>query len=476
MMKPMAIQVRSQMAGKARAPNLFAPINSKTDGRQDTGGYEVDAVDMHDRQVEPMRYQHVVSDDQVHMNADSQLEISSTSHSPHQSGGFCSHKCVKFKGNLESKTRVDSAITWLVDACVHIQLFPAQLQKDHKGEAIAYWQSRDVAYSTAERYKTGGGITDNQFWPNILKEIQQHHFARSPSSIPMVFTDFGSEFFLQGLLCALLGDFQDVVGIEININTFDKSVQLATWLIERANRENKYISNIFLHQGDFLKHDAILEVTARSTVVYANNVVFGSTINIPLVALWQKHLPAGAAMVIFDDKAILSSGCTRMSRSTHKQIQWTQPIAETQVSVSWKPGTLLPIFVWQVSPDYKNLCNWAASASFIDLLGWANYYGRAFIIDGAKRSSLLTKHVTVFPNSTTLKKRWESALQGDTQSIFLAVTSSNKDYINACKKIPIMLQDPSTRANLNFFCAVDCSDHQHPVLSSLLQEIMKLQG
>lgn len=235
-----------------------------------------------------------------------------------------------------------------------------------------------------------------------------------------------------------------------------------------------FISEIQLHHGNFLNHAAILDVTARSTVVYANNVVFGHNTNVPLVALWQKHLPAGAAMVVFDQGAILSSESTRIIRSTHEQIHWTRPIARTMVSVSWNPGKQVPIFVWRVSPAYKKLRIWAASASFADLLGWAGYYGRAHIIDGANRSSLLPQHFTVFSNSMTLRE-YDSALQADTQSIFLAVRSSNKDYINACKNKSRMLQDPSTRANLNFFCVVDCSDEQHPVLSILLQKIMNLQ-
>jgi len=385
----------------------------------------------------------------------------------------CSNKCVSLQGNMQSTAKVDSPITWLLDACVELKLFPAELREKHNDEAFAYWLTRDVAHPTAERHRTGGGITDTQFWPNILKTIRQKT-ATPPTSIPMVFTDFGSEFFLQGLLCALLGDFRLVVGIELNMDTFDKSVQLANVLVTRARSERKFISDIQLHHGNFLKHAAILDVTARSTVVYANNVVFGHNINIPLVALWQKHLPAGAAMVVFDEGAILSSERTRISRSHHKKIRWTQPIATTMVSVSWKPGIQLPIFVWQVSPAYKKLRIWAASASFADLLGWADYYGRAHIIDGAKRSSFPPQHVTVFWNSMTLRE-WNFALQVDTQSIFLAVTSCNKDYINACLKKSKMLQDPSTRANLNFFCVVDCSDEQHPVLSILLQKIMNLQ-
>lgn len=457
----------------------MTPLNLKADDLQDAGTHEEDLVgnaiplDGATSHVEHPAHQHPNSDDNDRMEGLG-IDSDSYSHSSIPCAEDCSHKCVSLQGNMQSTIRVDSPITWLLDACVDLNLFPAKLREEHKDEVMAHWLTRDaLKYSAADRHRTGGGITDTQFWPDILKTIRQNA-APPPSSIPMVFTDFGSELFLQGLLCALLGDFQLVVGIEINMDTFDKSVQLARWLIDRAQSEGKFISEIQLHQGNFLNHAAIIDVTARSTVVYANNVVFGHDINIPLVAMWQKHLPAGAAMVVFDETAILSSESARMSRGTHEKIHWTRPIARTMVSVSWRPGEQVPIFVWRVSPAYMKLRIWAACASFADLLGWAGYYGRAYTIDGAKRSSFLPQHVTVFSNSMTLRE-WNSALQVDTQSIFLAVTSSNKDYINACKKISRMLQDPSNRANLNFFCAVDCSDEQHPVLSILLQKIVNLR-
>jgi hypothetical protein len=446
----------------------MTPLNSKTDDFHNAGT----PPDMADDATLQVFVEHPNSNDN-HSMENLGIDSDSASHSSISCEDACSNKCVSLKGNMQSTARVDSPITWLLDACVELKLFPAELREKHNDEAFAYWLSRDVAHPTADRHRTGGGITDTQFWPNILKTIRQKA-ATPPTSIPMVFTDFGSEFFFQGLVCALLGDFRLVVGIELNMDTFDKSVQLANVLVTRAQSERKFISEIQLHHGNFLNHAAILDVTARSTVVYANNVVFGHHINVPLVALWQKHLPAGAAMVVFDEGAILSSESTRISRSDHEKIHWTQPIATTTVSVSWKPGIQVPIFVWRVSRAYKKLRIWAASASFADLLGWAAYYGRAHIIDGAKRSSFLPQHVTVFSNSMSLRE-WNLALQVDTQSIFLAVTSCNKDYINACKKKSRMLQDPSTRANLNFFCVVDCSDEQHPVLSILLQKIMNLQ-
>jgi hypothetical protein len=404
-------------------------------------------------------------------------DINSDSNSSHhdQSEGSCSHKCVALQGNLQSITRVDAPIKWLVDACVHMNLFPAELQQTHHDEAIANWLNRDVKYSTAERYKTGGGITDTQFWPNILKEIQQRNVLSHQSSTQMVFTDFGSEFFLQGLLCALLGDFRLVVGIEINMETFENSVNLAKWLTERAHKEGIFISNIQLHQGNFLKHDAILGITAQSTIVYANNVVFENETNVALVALWRKYLPAGATIVVFDEKAILGSESTRLSRKTHEKIQWTQSITTMKTSVSWKPGFQYSIHVWQVSPVYTKLRDWAAHAKFGDLVGWANFNGRACIIDGAKRYSLQPQHFEVFLNLSSLTRELNSALQRGTNSIFLAVTTSNIDYIHARNQLSEILQETSTCVNLNFVCVVDCSD-KHPVLSILLQEMQKMKG
>ena len=406
------------------------------------------------------------------MGVDNQeCTITSSSNSNHQSQGSCSHRCVVLDGNLHAKTRVDSPITWLVDACVEIGLFPSELQKTHGNDAIAHWKSRDIPYSTAERHKTGGGIINTQFWTAFLKQIQQLDIVLSATSIPMVFTDFGSEFFLQGLFCALLGDFKEVVGIEINTDTFDKSVTLAKWLIQRARSEGKFISNIQLHYGDFLKHDVILGITARSTVVYANNVVFESKTNVSLVELWQKHLPAGATMVLFEETAILSSIGTR--GGTHSQIHWTFPMdTKMTVSVSWKPGKPKPIFGWHVSPHYTKLRNWAFSAKFVDLLGWAIFHGSAYLIDGAKRCSNWPETFTVLFCSSNVHKELSSTLQSDISTVFLAITSSNEEYNAAVNKVSSLLQNPSSRKNLYSCCVVNCSEH-NPVVSVLMQEIQR---
>ena len=396
------------------------------------------------------------------------------SDSDEESKGRCS-KCVTLSGHLQARNKVDAPINWLVDACVETGLIPESLRmtyKDEPAQVIAHWD-RDVKHSTGERYRTGGGITDAQFWPEVLSKIPRPNVCRPPTAAQMVFTDFGSEFFLQGLLCAMLGDFKEVVGIEIDEDKFEKSVQLANYLMDRATREDKFMSKIELHQGDFLTHEAGIAISERSTVVYANNVVFGSDCNDVLVKMWRKHLPAGAIMVVFDDTAILGSGGQRISRLS-RTFNWTSKISTMNASVSWQPTKKLDVQMWQVSPEYTNMRRWAASAKFADLLGWASFYGKACIIVGAKRSSLLPEQFTVFSDFSTLNREWTSALQRDAQGIFLAVTSTNNDYIHARKQLSMKLQDPSTRANLNFFCVVDCSDH-HPILSILLQEILKMK-
>jgi hypothetical protein len=452
MMKPMAIQVRSQMAGKARAPNLFAPINqfSKTDCIHD-------AANKAPLNSKPVAW-HDIAD------------------CPNSSGHLeecCSSKCVTFLGNLQCTDKVDSPINWLVDACVEIELISTALQmkyEDEPAQVIAHW-NRDVKHTTGNRHRTGGGITDADFWPDILTKIARKKID-PPSSTQMVFTDFGSEFFLQGLLCAMLGDFKEVVGIEIDPDTFDKSVKLSNLLMTRAQRENKFISKIELHQGDFLKHQAVPTIMARSTVVYANNVVFGSDSNVALVTMWRQHLPANATVVMFDETAILSSGSQRISRLS-LQLNWISKIAMVNASVSWHPSDQKEVHVWQVLPEYTSLRGWAASAKFVDLLGWAIFHGKAFLIDGAKRSSLWPEHFTVFDFSA-FKSQWKSVMQRDESSIFVVVKSTHEDYILARNQASMKLQDPTNRANLNSFCVVDCSEH-HPVLNTLLREILKRQ-
>ena len=439
----------------------MTPLNSKADDLHNAGTHPemMDGANSH--------AEHPNSDDNDGME-NLGITSDSSSHSSIPCEDACSNKCVYLQGNMQSTTRVDSPITWLLDACVKLQLFPEELREKHSDEAFAYWATRDVAHSTADRHRTGGGITDTQFWPNILKTIRQKG-ATPPTSIPMVFTDFGSEFFFQGLLCALLGDFRLVVGIELNMDTFDKSVQLANLLVTKAQSEGKFISDIQLHHGNFLNHAAILDVTARSTVVYANNVVFGHKINVPLVAMWQKHLPAGATMVVFDEGAILSSESTRIIRSTHEQIHWTQPIATTTVSVSWKPGIQLPIFVWRVSPAYKKLRIWAASANFADLLGWAIFHGKACLIHGANRSPLWPETSTIL-DGLNWDRELSSELQKYASSIFLAVRSSHKAYIEACDRVSSQLQHPSSHKNLHSICVVDCSEH-NAVVNLLMEQI-----
>ena len=162
-----------------------------------------------------------------------------------------------------------------------------------------------------------------------------------------MFTDFGSEYFFQGLLCALLGDFQEVVGIELDEESFEKSVQLAKHFVNKAETENKFISNIMLIRGDFLKHDAVANIIARSTIVYANNVVFGHETNIALSTMWRNSLPADAVIVVFDETAMLSSGQDRISR-LNGNLDWASKEQSIETKVSWQQLHSYTIHFWRV--------------------------------------------------------------------------------------------------------------------------------
>ena len=154
-------------------------------------------------------------------------------------------QCIRFQGtrNKPKHTKVVSPITWLLQACLDVGLISQLHASEYSDpeEIIARWP-RDKGYATKERFKTRGGITEAEFWPKVLERYPQ-------SQSSGVFTDFGSEYFFQGLLCALLGDFQEVVGIELDEESFEKSVQLAKHLANKAETENKFISNIMLIRG-----------------------------------------------------------------------------------------------------------------------------------------------------------------------------------------------------------------------------------
>jgi hypothetical protein len=216
-------------------------------------------------------------------------------------------QCIQIQGtrNKPKHTKVVSPITWLLQACLDVGLISQTHASQYSDpeEIIARWP-RDKGYATKERFKTRGGITEAEFWPKVLERYPQ-------SKSSGVFTDFGSEYFFQGFLCALLGDFQEVIGIELDEESFEKSVELAKYLVNKAETENKLISNVMLIRGDFLKHDAVANIIARSTIIYANNVVFGHETNIALSTMWRNSLPADAVIVVFDETAMLSSGQDR---------------------------------------------------------------------------------------------------------------------------------------------------------------------
>ena len=254
------------------------------------------------------------------------------------------HPSVKLQGNLRSGILVRSPIRWVVDACVALELMPVDLLElyrngEEPGVVFALWDRHDRT-KKGKAHMTPGGITNADFWPNVLKTIPQRASANN------VFTDFGSEYFIQGLLCALEGCFQEVVGIELNPVHYDISVQLANWVTNRAIQEGMYISAIELHRSNFLELDAVIGITARSTVVYANNVVFNC--NKDLVALWQEHLRDGATMVVFDEKEILSSG-SRTNTRRNSKLDWTLKLGTVLASVNWQPsGDPRPVHVWLV--------------------------------------------------------------------------------------------------------------------------------
>jgi len=89
------------------------------------------------------------------------------------------------------------------------------------------------------------------------------------------------------------------------------------------------------------------------------------------------------------------------------------------------------------------------------------------------RSSFWPKAFAVFFCSSITQERLSSVLQSEASSytpVFLAVTSSNEDYIAAVEKGSSLLHDPSSRSNLYSLCIIDCSEH-NAVVSRLMNEI-----
>ena len=126
----------------------MTPLNLKADDLQDAGSHEEDmggnamtwnGATSH---VELPAHKHPNSDDNDRMEGHG-IDSDSSSHSsiPYAD---CSHKCVSLQGNMQSTTRVDSPVTWLLDACVDLNLFPAKLREEHKDEVMAHWLTRDV--------------------------------------------------------------------------------------------------------------------------------------------------------------------------------------------------------------------------------------------------------------------------------------------------------------------------------------------
>ncbi len=379
----------------------------------------------------------------------------------------CSSRCVKIPGNMNAMQKVDSPFKWLVDACVATNLISSAVATAYKNpeEVISNW-ARDVKQKTDSRHKTGGGITDADFWPNVLKKLKAQLLMTDSN----VFLDFGSEYFLQGLLCALLGDFEEVVGIEIQTETYDKSIELARYLKNKAVQENKFMSTVELHFGDFLKHNAILGAVERSSVVYANNVVFEAATNAALVRVWRQHLPACATIVVFDDTAILSSGEIRTSRTKDK-LNWVSKIDTMNTQVSWQPSHKFDVHLWIVSPIYTSMRNWAASAVLEDLLGWAICNAKAFLLPGHQNSASWQDSIVIQSDISMIPDDWSDLNQAP--SLFIVVKSSIKDYEKAQDQVVLNSSHLPKLENICFMCIVD-GCQQHPIVDSLLEKLSSL--
>ncbi len=363
----------------------------------------------------------------------------------------CGSRLIQIPGSA-AQDIVDSPMIWLLEACLEIELIPrpATACCDTPENIISLWD-RDVKHTTKERHLTRGGITEADFWPKVFQKCPQ-------SKSSAVFTDFGSEYFLQGLLCALLGNFREVVGIEIDLEAFEKSVQLARLLVRKAQEKNKYIANIVLLCDDFLKNDAVYNITARSTVVYANNVVFGHNNNAALTDIWQNYLPADAIIVLFDETAILSSGDKRVTRC-HDRLRWVSKTGEVETSVSWQPHHKTSVHLWRVESEYTKLRDWAAKVDFDDLLGWALYYMKAQLFEGGQRYSLRDRKIVAFWDIQKSKSQWSAAFDQGDRSVFLAITTSQQDYVAAIQRVLQKLdEDPSNRAKLNCIYVIDLSE------------------
>jgi hypothetical protein len=263
---------------------------------------------------------------------------------------------IKLTGNL-SAHKVQSPIDWLVDACVESQLISPETVKKFQTSAsvIENWDV-SVKYGFDERHKTGGRITDATFW---------HQVVSKTSHRPLMFMDFGSEFFFQGFMCALSGDFEHVAGIELNSDAFNKSVKVAKCLMSRAEKEGNFLSSIELLCGDFLVHENIISILKSTTVVYANNVLFSESNNAAMIDMWKEHLPAGATMVVFNDQAILNTRLSRSNRATQDDVYWAEKKCTLQTKVSWQPSHAMDVSLWRTKPQFVAP---AASPSLVDLV------------------------------------------------------------------------------------------------------------
>jgi hypothetical protein len=213
----------------------------------------------------------------------------------------------------------------------------------------------------------------------------------------------------------------------------------------------------------------------RSTVVYANNVVFASDTNKALVNMWQEHLPAGASIVLFDETAILSSeGSSEGKRSGRSQdkIIWATKQRKILTSVSWQPTKLLQVHLWQVSKEYTELRDWATIAEFIDLLGWALWRGKAQLFHGVAISSNWMANIAVFTTFSALERNFINGAFGLKATGIVLVTNGTKETFKAeCDQVSNKFLGQSSRNTLDTLCVLDNSDPQHPVIHKLMNTI-----
>jgi hypothetical protein len=214
-----------------------------------------------------------------------------------------------------------------------------------------------------------------------------------------------------------------------------------------------------------------MDALKRSTIVYANNVVFESTTNDALVRMWREHLPACATMVVFDETAILSSGESRNSRTKNK-LEWASRIDTLCTHVSWQPNHDWRVYLWNVSPIYTAMRNWASSVALEDLLGWAICHAKAVLIHGDESSTSWKDSMMIIQSDiSVIYDDWSFLTQA--LSLFIVIKSSTKDYQNAQDQVVQHSKHQQVGHKIGCICIIDGSQ-QNIVVDTLLNKLSKL--